>query len=224
MTTPLRIVFNASAKAKSSDQSLNDALETGPSLTEKLIDSLLNFRVSKFAIVGDISKAFLRIGLQEIDRDYVRFLWSEDPSLPPKTYRFKSILFGSTSSPFLLQATLFKHFETCDPQLREILSSSFYVDNFQHTVDDETLLFDLQESTTACLAQADMPLQEWNSNSREFNLHLADPDRKPCPTILGVRWDTDSNTLHIKSLTVPRCLTLTKRKALSICRKVYNPL
>ena len=71
MTTPLRIVFNTSAKAKSSDQSLNDALETGPSLTEKLIDSLLNFRVGKFAIVGDISKAFLRIGLQEIDRDYV---------------------------------------------------------------------------------------------------------------------------------------------------------
>ena len=73
VTTPLRVVFNARAKVKSSDQSLNNVLETGPSLTEKLIDSLLNFRVSKFALVGDISKAFLCIGLQEIDRDYVRF-------------------------------------------------------------------------------------------------------------------------------------------------------
>ena len=123
VTTPLRVVFNARAKVKSSDQSLNNVLETGPSLTEKLIDSLLNFRVSKFALVGDISKAFLCIGLQEINRDYVLFLWSEDLSLPPKTYRFKSVLFGSASSPFLLQATLFKHFEACDPQLREILRS-----------------------------------------------------------------------------------------------------
>ena len=37
VTTPLRIVFNASAKIGSSSISLNEALETGPSLTEKLM-------------------------------------------------------------------------------------------------------------------------------------------------------------------------------------------
>ena len=69
-----------------------------------------------------------------------------------------------------------------------------------------------------------MPLQEWNSNSHEFNLHLADSNRKPCPTSLRIQWNTDSDTLHIKSLIISPCLNLTKRKALSICSKVYDPL
>ena len=83
ITTPLRVVFNASAKAGSNSLSLNETLETGPSLTEQLIGTLLSFRTGKFALVADISKALLRIGLQETDRDYVRFLWSDDPTTVP---------------------------------------------------------------------------------------------------------------------------------------------
>ena len=101
-TTPLRIVFNASAKMGSNSISLNETLETGPSLTEKLVDSLLSFRVGYFGVTADISKAFLRVGLQLVDRDYVRFLWTKEPDSPPRTHRFKSVLFGSTSSPFFV--------------------------------------------------------------------------------------------------------------------------
>lgn len=68
-TTPLRIVFNCSARSNKNVPSLNDCLMTGPSLTEKLGDILLNFRVKHYAFTADISKAFLRVGLQEADRD-----------------------------------------------------------------------------------------------------------------------------------------------------------
>ena len=74
VTTPIRIVFNCSAKS-GTNPSLNECLLTGPTLTSKLGDSLLEFRTQKYAVVGDISKAFLRIGLQTCDRDYTRFLW-----------------------------------------------------------------------------------------------------------------------------------------------------
>ena len=69
VTTSLRVVFNASAKTGSNGLSLNETLETGPSLTEQLIHTLLSFRTGKFALVADISKAFIRIGLQESDCD-----------------------------------------------------------------------------------------------------------------------------------------------------------
>ena len=78
MTTPLRIVFNCSSRAEANSPSLNDCLMTGPPLTTKLYDVLLKFRTNKYAYTADISKAFLRIGLQREDRDYVRFLWPAD--------------------------------------------------------------------------------------------------------------------------------------------------
>ncbi|XP_064081061.1 uncharacterized protein LOC135197835 [Macrobrachium nipponense] len=61
-TTPIRIVFNASSKAKG-ELSLNDCLITGPSLTTKFFDALLSFRTNPVAVISDISKAFSRIGI-----------------------------------------------------------------------------------------------------------------------------------------------------------------
>ena len=69
-TTPLLIVFNASSKP-SEGQSLNDCLLTGPSLTEKLHEILLQFRQGTFAVTADISKAFHRIIVDEEDRKFL---------------------------------------------------------------------------------------------------------------------------------------------------------
>ncbi|XP_068235601.1 uncharacterized protein [Palaemon carinicauda] len=78
-TTPLRVVYNCSAKPSKSSASLNDCLMTGPSLMERLFDLLVRFRMNKFACIPDIEKAFLQIGLQQHHRDFTRFLWLEDP-------------------------------------------------------------------------------------------------------------------------------------------------
>ena len=75
----LRIVFNCSSRANTESPSLNYCLMTGPSLTKKLGDMLLKFRTGQYAYTADISKAFLRIGLKEEDKDYTRFLWPSEP-------------------------------------------------------------------------------------------------------------------------------------------------
>ena len=59
-TTPLRIVFNASSRPNEG-RSLNDCLMTGPSLTAKLHEILVQFHQGKYAVTADISKAFHRI-------------------------------------------------------------------------------------------------------------------------------------------------------------------
>ena len=74
-TTPLLIVYNCSAKASKDVLSLNDCLMKGPALNKKLGDILTTFCSNKFAFSADISKAFLCIGLQEIDSDFTSFLW-----------------------------------------------------------------------------------------------------------------------------------------------------
>ena len=220
VTTPLRIVFNASAKQGSEAVSLNDMLDTGPSLTEKLIDSLLSFRVGQYALSADISKAFLRVGLQESDRDYVRFLWTsnvQDPSATPQTFRFRSVMFGSTSSPFLLQITLKKHLENYESELAQLISKSFYVDNFLVVTDNEADLYLIRDAAMDCLAEAGMPLREWNSNCDQFNREVGDPQRKENPSILGMKWNTSADTLCVNNPKVSHVTSLTKRRALSIC-------
>ncbi|XP_069184625.1 uncharacterized protein [Procambarus clarkii] len=74
ITTSIRIMLNCSAKTKANSVSLNDCLQTGPSLTQKLYDMLLRFRLGTYAYTADISKAFLRVGLQEEDRNFTKFL------------------------------------------------------------------------------------------------------------------------------------------------------
>ena len=102
-TTKLRIVFDASAKKDG--PSLNDCIHAGPSLSPLLMDIMLRFRCFKVALVADIEKAFLMIGVEENDRNVLRFLWIDDiDSDHPKvvTKRCTRLVFGVSCSPFLL--------------------------------------------------------------------------------------------------------------------------
>ena len=111
-TTKLRVVYDASAR--SGGPSLNDCLYTGPKFNQKILDILLRFRSYQIALTADIEKAFLMISVANEDRDALRFLWvsdvtSDNPSIV--TLRFARVVFGVSSSPFLLNATIKHHLE-----------------------------------------------------------------------------------------------------------------
>ncbi|XP_076044801.1 uncharacterized protein LOC143027401 [Oratosquilla oratoria] len=170
-TTPLRIVYNSSAKSSRINASLNNCLLTGPSLTEKLGDTLIKFRINQFAFVADIERAFLRIGLHPHHRDFTRFPWPaypQDDSSEIKTYRFAYLLFGATCSPFLLQMTLKHYFKLSKSPFAELLSSSFYVDKLMGTT--RKLLF--QEAWTETVGwDSHLPtsyLERWNALAKEI--------------------------------------------------------
>ena len=106
--TPIRIVYNCSCRP-STHPSLNNCLMMGLSFLTDLCAILLRFRLYTFGISTDLEKAFLHVRLDEGNRDYTRFLWLSTPSDPHSElviYCFKTVLFGSTSSPFMLSATL----------------------------------------------------------------------------------------------------------------------
>ena len=105
-TTKLRIVFDASAKYKDT-VSLNHVLYKGPCLNADLYSLLLKFRVHPIVLTVDIEKAYLQINIDEEHRDYLRFLWYrnlQEESIIK--YRFTGIIFGVTSSQFLLNGTV----------------------------------------------------------------------------------------------------------------------
>jgi len=81
-TTKLRIVYDGSAKDVNDTYSLNDCLQTGPNFIPKLLNTLIKFQTYPVALVADIEKAFLMVGISESDRNMLRFLWLEEPSEP----------------------------------------------------------------------------------------------------------------------------------------------
>ena len=59
-STKVRVVYDASAKIKKEQKSLNECLYPGPTMLKDLTDILLRFRLNRIAIVADIEKAFYR--------------------------------------------------------------------------------------------------------------------------------------------------------------------
>ncbi|XP_069187167.1 uncharacterized protein [Procambarus clarkii] len=171
-TSTLWIVFNCSAKTKQSSVSLNDCLQIGPSLAQTQYDVLLNFRIGTYAYTVDISIGFLRVGLQEDERNYTKFLWIKDPNDPNSeliTYRFASVLSGAMSSLFRLQATLDMHLKKSNSPNKTEISNNLYVDNFQGTTSIESKLLNIYHKANRELMGANMPPQSWVSNNAKLN-------------------------------------------------------
>ncbi|XP_006815871.1 uncharacterized protein LOC102804328 [Saccoglossus kowalevskii] len=130
-TTPVRVVYNCSAKYR--DQpSLNDRLESGPAIANDMLDILLRFRTPQIGLTSDIEKAFLNVNLADEDRQYTKFFWlqnADDPESDFEVYQFKSVLFGSTSSPFMLNAVIKTNLEAQSSQIANDLKNNIYIDN-----------------------------------------------------------------------------------------------
>ena len=171
-TMRLRIVYNA--LAKSGGVSLNCCLYTGPSMSKNIFDILLRFQSFKTALIGDIEKAFLMVVIAEEDRDAVRYLWVDDiTSKNPKivVLRFARVVFGISSCPFLLNATIDHHickYEPMDPQFVEKFLNNIYVDDLSIRSDDVLQTYELYLKSKLRLAEGGFNLRKFMSNSKEL--------------------------------------------------------
>ena len=71
-TTPVRRVFDASMHSKGK-MSLNDRMYTGSQLTPFILEVILRLRLKEFLLTADIFKAFMRMVLHFLDRNYTCF-------------------------------------------------------------------------------------------------------------------------------------------------------
>ncbi|GFV76318.1 uncharacterized protein TNCV_4524811 [Trichonephila clavipes] len=195
-TTKIRPVFDGSAKEKNS--SINECLEKGPNMVE-LIPTIINkFRLHKFGIIADIEKAFLQIGLQEKDRLFLRFLWWENGNKKKsKIYQHKRVVFGITSSPFLLGSTLEHRLKHASGHLQLTAQNlaKFNLRDWEHTGVSES------EKGTLLVEEKKVPVLGliW----------------KPAKDTLSVKWEENSKINEIP---------ITKCKIPSAVHRIFNPI
>ena len=170
-TTPIRIVYDCSCKASPKLASLNDCLQPGPPLLNDMSAILLRFRTHSYGIVTDIEKAFLHLNLHEDDRDFTRFLWLSDPADPNSsfdTYRFKAVPFGTTSSPFMLNATVQRHLENFNSPVSLDMKRNMYVDNVISGTDTETSAINYYNEARFIMNDSKFNLSSWASNCSDL--------------------------------------------------------
>ena len=171
-TSKLRVVYDASART--TGPLLNDCLYTGPKFGQSIFDILLRFRLQQEALTGDIEKAFLMVSVTERDRDSLRFLWAAKPHVEPPeiiTLQFTRVVFGVSSSPFLLNATVNHHLRTyheADPSFVDKFLSSIYVDDLVSGSNDVKSAHELYVKSKLRLATAGFKLRKFITNSEEL--------------------------------------------------------
>ena len=205
-TTKLRIVYDASARTRKENKSLNECLYRGPVMLNNLCGLLMRFRLNSIAVVADIEKAFLQIGLQPDQRYVTRFIWLKDytkarvDSDNIQEYKFCRVPFGVISSPFLLGATTDSHLEQYEHELATKLKDEIYVDNLITGTNSVEEAVKLYKDAKTIFKEASMNLREWSSNSHQVNQIIDFNDRPNSDPVkvLGHTWNLENDTITLK--------------------------
>ena len=172
-TTPNRIVYDCSCRQSVNQPRLNDCLMVGPTFLNDMCSILLRFRTHKHGLSTDIEKAFLHVTLHEADRDFSRFLWLSNPTDPESNlivYHFRVVLFGSVSSPFMLNAALHCHLQKYPSPVATGIEHNLYVDSIISRCNTEQDTVDFYHKSRSTLSQAKFNLRSWGSNSKQVQM------------------------------------------------------
>ncbi|XP_044742332.1 uncharacterized protein LOC123304828 [Chrysoperla carnea] len=93
-TTKVRVVFNPAEKTNATFPSLNETLLAGPKLQNSINDIVLNFRLHRVAMTGDVKQMYRAIKLDARDSKFQQILWRFDPSQPVQQYEITRVCFG----------------------------------------------------------------------------------------------------------------------------------
>ena len=233
----VRLVFDASAQYMG--VSINDKLNQGPDLSNRLRGVLLRFREKPVAIQADIQDMFLNFKVPESQRDYLRFYWfkDNDSAQPLVPYRATTHIFGLTSSPAVANFGL-KHCAllATDPKFStavKYILYSFYMDDGLYSLVNPGEAVEVLQHARTLLATHNIRLHKIISNSKEVLQAFpssevsapAEPSEASSLSVqraLGVAWDVQSDTFSPTILAELR--PFTKRGILATVNALaYDP-
>ena len=167
-----------------------------------------------YAITTDIEKAFLHVNLDQADQDATLFYWlsnTDDPESEFIVYRFKSVLFGATSSPFILNATLNKHLTQSTDQVSMDILRNLYVDYLASGTSDGDSAVNYYQDARDKMSLVGFNLRSWSSNGPGVQRlaakdHVLDTSpTKRCLACFGTYLQTRYNS-HLNKQPLPlRC-------------------
>lgn len=140
------------------------------------------------------------------DRDVLRFVWvddvsKEEPNL--RAYRFTRVVFGVSSSPFLLNATVLERFLGTNENTVKRLLQSTYVDDVVSGADSDEEAFQLYTEAKVIFHAGGFNLRMFLSNSLIVQAKIEAAEGVPDSArsqredlkVLGIPWNPNNDTL-----------------------------
>ncbi|XP_065082000.1 uncharacterized protein LOC135704456 [Ochlerotatus camptorhynchus] len=237
-TTKIRVVFDASAKT-TSGLSLNDALETGPTVQNDLITILLRFCCFPVAITADVPKMYRQVYVHKDDRKYQRTLWLNSNN-EVGTFELTTVTYGCSSAPYLATRTLMqlaKDEASELPLAARVIEDNSYIDDFLTGANTEQEVIEICKQLTELLRRGGFGVHKFCSNSevvrnsipvelQETLLNVEDADINSVIKTLGLIWNPNDDyfTFIVNPLDgrLPNPIP-TKRSVLSAIGLLFDP-
>ncbi|CAK1578182.1 unnamed protein product [Parnassius mnemosyne] len=234
-TTPLRVVFDASAKT-STNVSLNDILLTGPNLYRDIGAIILNFRLFEYCLICDVCKMYRAIKLNQSDRCYQHILYRHSPNDAIDVYELKTVTYGLSCSPFLAIRTLLQlanDEEERFPLAGKVVREGVYMDDILYSCSSLSQISRLQDELLEMFNSGGFILKRWASNSakvlqrvplenRERPVTFMKDGNKYSVKVLGLKWFPLTDCFYF---TVDKTdKVTTKRSVLKLLASIYDPV
>lgn len=121
---------------------------------------------------------------------------------------------GSTSSPFLLVATIHHHFDNAckNKALASILKRAFYVDDLLVVADIFEENLSVYERSKAIMRDAGMNLRKWKTNKQQLqNIFDNQEEQVECASVestsvLGMQWDAQTDYCEFPTKSIAQYL------------------
>ena len=173
------MLYDALARVNEEAASLNECLNSGPLLQNKLWSILVHSQFHPVIIVRDTKQAFLQVHLREKDRDALRFHLLKDLTTETvEVSRFTRALFGLPSSPFLLGRIIQHLIESCRsayPDSVKKLEKSLYMDDLISGGSTSGKVQQLKSTVIQIFAHGTFELHKWDSNNPVLDSTAARP-------------------------------------------------
>lgn len=237
----IRIVWDAAATIYG--VSLNSALLKGPDQLCSLFMILLQFRMYRIGITGDIREMYHQVQIREQDRSCQRFFWNDEDGTIA-VYEMCVMTFGACCSPSCAQYVKnvnAERFAGQYPDAVEAITKQHYVDDMLLSIESEEAAIQVAQDVKFVHSQGGFEIRNWISNSQTVIAALGENETTDkcldlsaevsTEKVLGLWWCTESDTFTykvgwnrydeplLKGLRRP-----TKREVLRVLMTIFDPL
>ncbi|XP_055527219.1 uncharacterized protein LOC129719835 [Wyeomyia smithii] len=239
----LRLIWDAAATVNG--VSLNSTLLKGPDLLTGLPSVMSTFRLYRFALTGDIKEMFHRFVIRTQDRQYLRFLFRDNPDQEPVVYVMDVAIFGASCSPSSAQYIKnvnAKEFEAKFPRAVAAIVHRHYVDDYLDSFGTSEEAIKVGKEVKKIHAYGGFEIRNFLSNdpaiaaqvgeeSSAVEKEIRSEKDERIESVLGMKWIPSSDTFtytvalrdNLKHV-LEKSHVPTKREVLRTVMSFFDPL